>query len=156
MSADIEAAGGVIYSPSKDAFLLLKHRQGHWAFAQGKLEKGEDVRSAAKREIEEETGIVVEDFDDGCEVRVTYTYRHRRRTIKKAVTFYLVVSDAEVRISSEHNGFVWAAYKEALTLLRFENHTRALKAAAKRLASRGVRVKGFSGRVESKNKTPKK
>ena len=140
MSADIEAAGAVIYSPSRDAFLLLKHRQGHWAFAQGKLEGDEDMRKAAKREIEEETGITVDDFDDGCEVRVTYTYYHRRRKIVKAVTFFLVVSDGPITISSEHKGFLWVSYKRAMELLRFKNHTDALKEATKRLKKRGFSV----------------
>lgn len=144
MSPDIEAAGAVIYSPSKDAFLLLKHRQGHWAFAQGKLEGDEDIKKAAIREIEEETGIVVEDFDDDCEVRVTYNYHHRGKRIVKAVTFYLVVSDDPIKISSEHRGFVWVPYQQALRMLKFENHTRALKAAAKTLANRDVSVKGFN------------
>ena len=144
MSADIEAAGAVIYSPEKDAFLLLKHRQGHWAFAQGKLEGDEDIKAAAKREIEEETGITVEDFDDNCEVRVTYNYHHRGRRIEKAVTFYLVVSDGPITISSEHRGFLWVGFREAYKLLKFRNHTRALEEAAYRLTQRGVSVSGFS------------
>lgn len=140
---DIEAAGAVVYSPSKDAFLLLKHRQGHWAFAQGKLEGKEDLREAAKREVEEETGLKIDDFDDSVEVRVTYHYRHRRRNIRKDVTFFLVVSDEDVTISSEHHGFIWVDFATAHKLLRFRNHTKSLEAAGKRLQERGYPVNGF-------------
>lgn len=142
---DIRAAGAVLYSPERDAFLLLKHRRGHWAFPQGKLEGDEDVLEAMKREVEEETGVAVDDVDEEFEIRVTYRYQHRRKKILKEVIFYLVVTDDQITISDEHRGYLWLPYDKALAQLKFKNHTDALTGAAKRLVSRGVRPRGFTG-----------
>ena len=45
-------------------FLLVKHRYGdYWVFPGGGLKKGEDIRRACAREILEETGIGITEFE---------------------------------------------------------------------------------------------
>ena len=51
----IEAAGGLVYN--FDNQLLMIFRNGKWDLPKGKLEKGENIRQCAIREIEEECGI---------------------------------------------------------------------------------------------------
>lgn len=50
----IKAAGGIVRRKNK--FLIIK-RNGLWDIPKGKIEKGEERREAAVREIEEECGI---------------------------------------------------------------------------------------------------
>jgi len=50
----IEAAGGLVQKD--DTFLFIK-RNGKWDIPKGKLEKGEKIKKAAVREIEEECGL---------------------------------------------------------------------------------------------------
>ncbi|MDX1652938.1 MAG: NUDIX domain-containing protein [Brumimicrobium sp.] len=52
----IETAGGLVHNEANDSFLFIV-RHGLWDIPKGKIEKSEDVRSAAIREVEEECGI---------------------------------------------------------------------------------------------------
>ena len=51
----IEAAGGLVKNP-KEEWLFI-YRNGKWDLPKGKIEKGEGVKKAAIREVEEECGI---------------------------------------------------------------------------------------------------
>ena len=51
----IEAAGGLVFNKEKE--LLAIFRRGHWDLPKGKIEKGETLKEAAVREVQEETGI---------------------------------------------------------------------------------------------------
>jgi 8-oxo-dGTP pyrophosphatase MutT (NUDIX family) len=126
------AAGAVVYDPKTKRFLLLKHRQGHWAFPQGKQEKNESISQTLSRELKEETYLGAKDaYGPVCEV--TYDFSFRRKKIHKIVKFWAVLRQGDVRISSEHHGFLWATYKESKRLLKFTNHTNALNSAHKEL-----------------------
>ncbi|WP_319482527.1 NUDIX domain-containing protein [uncultured Draconibacterium sp.] len=50
----IDAAGGVV---KRDGRLLFIYRNGKWDLPKGKIDKGESVKTAALREVEEECGI---------------------------------------------------------------------------------------------------
>src|SRR6185436_5441679 len=51
-----ESAGGIVRGP--DGRIVLVHQHGNsWSFPKGAVEKEESLLEAAKREIEEETGI---------------------------------------------------------------------------------------------------
>ena len=51
----IEAAGGKVFNSNKE--ILAIYRLEKWDLPKGKVEKGESVREAAVREVEEECGI---------------------------------------------------------------------------------------------------
>ena len=57
----VQAAGGVLWrrSPEGELEVLLVHRPKYddWSFPKGKLASGEDHRTAAVREVGEETGL---------------------------------------------------------------------------------------------------
>jgi 8-oxo-dGTP pyrophosphatase MutT (NUDIX family) len=63
----IVAVNSYILSPCKTKFLVLKRNvneiayPGKWAIPGGKLEKGERVIDAIKREVSEETNLEIED-----------------------------------------------------------------------------------------------
>lgn len=60
----VRAAGGVVWRPADDGRLevLLVHRPRHddWTLPKGKAEPGESDEDCARREVEEETGLVCE------------------------------------------------------------------------------------------------
>ena len=57
----VHSAGVVIYRmrDNKREYLLLHNAKGHWDFPKGKIEAGEDKKTAALRELQEEAGITV-------------------------------------------------------------------------------------------------
>jgi 8-oxo-dGTP pyrophosphatase MutT (NUDIX family) len=52
----IEAAGGIVQNEKKELLFIL--RLGKWDLPKGKVEKDENIESAAMREVEEETGVI--------------------------------------------------------------------------------------------------
>lgn len=59
----VRAAGGIIWRPAADGCeVLIIHRDRYddWTFPKGKLDPGEGWKDGARREVHEETGMVVE------------------------------------------------------------------------------------------------
>ena len=54
----IQAAGGLVFNDANE--LLMIFRRGKWDLPKGKVEAGEDVVTAALREVKEETGVSAE------------------------------------------------------------------------------------------------
>ena len=70
----IEAAGGLVKN-EKDEYLFI-YRNGKWDLPKGKIEKEEEVKVAAVREVEEECGIKVSNIDEKiCKTYHTYIMR---------------------------------------------------------------------------------
>jgi 8-oxo-dGTP pyrophosphatase MutT (NUDIX family) len=80
----IKAAGGIVV---KDAKWLFMYRRKVWDLPKGKLDKGENSRDAAIREIKEETGVDVKIQDKICTTWHTYTFNNSR--ILKRTKWYL-------------------------------------------------------------------
>ena len=85
----IRAAGGVV---DKEGKTLLIHRNGLWDLPKGKLEKNEDIRSCALREVEEETGVKVVAQEKICHTWHTYT-RNKKYILKKTYWYQMVCLD---------------------------------------------------------------
>lgn len=64
--------------------LLIQHWSGNWSFPKGHMEKGEDERQTAIREIKEETGLDVV-LDE--KFKRTITYMPAKDTLKSVVFF---------------------------------------------------------------------
>jgi 8-oxo-dGTP diphosphatase len=87
----IVGSGGVVYrwSPAGQLeILLIKKQGGFWTLPKGRIEPGEDERSAVAREVAEETSVTGE---VGPMVRqVFYTIQKAGRRRRKTVSYYLV------------------------------------------------------------------
>jgi 8-oxo-dGTP pyrophosphatase MutT (NUDIX family) len=116
-------------------FLLIKGDFG-WEFPKGHIDKGESRLEAAKRETEEETGLVVEKihptFKYLSKYFVTINYKTReklRHPIPKTVTYFMGVAPTkEIKLSFEHSEYGWFSYKEAFENLS-KNKREVLNAA---------------------------
>ncbi|SEI98258.1 ADP-ribose pyrophosphatase YjhB, NUDIX family [Dyadobacter koreensis] len=80
----IKAAGGVVVKGDKWLFMF---RRKKWDLPKGKLDKGENSKNAAIREIEEETGVKAIVRDKICTTWHTYTMNNSR--ILKRTKWYL-------------------------------------------------------------------
>src|SRR6185295_900770 len=126
-----EKSAGAIIFRLKDGvphYLLLHYHGGHWEFARGHIDQGESEIEAAKREIEEETGLkdltIISGFKGYTKFVFKKVYgltgeaRKQAPWVMKIVTLYLAESRIdEVRISHEHKGFEWFTFEEAIKKL---------------------------------------
>lgn len=127
------SAGAIIFSinsPSDVSFLLLQHNAGHWDFAKGNIEYGENESQAALREIREETGIESVHFLEGFRARVEYYYKRDGNLVHKEVVFFLARSDSQrVILSDEHIGYSWCDFDRSLAKLTYTSARDVLKQA---------------------------
>ena len=115
---------------AKRLFLLLDYGR-HWDYPKGHLEADEDDRSAALRELREETGIEAE-LIPGFSHEIGYTFRSSSKgLVHKNVIFFLARAlSTDVHLSDEHVAYDWLDRDAALRRLTFENARQVLSAAA--------------------------
>lgn len=102
-----------------------KQEPGKWGVPAGKLEMGELPKQAAKRELFEETGILVETSDIypiGClyfrKPEIDYVYHLFQITLR---------SKPEICLSSEHLNYLWATEEEIQRLPLMAGGFKALE-----------------------------
>ena len=115
------AAGAVVFRRSDRGIrLLLLRAYKNWDFPKGLVEPGENELAAAKREVEEETGLADLDYPFGDEFKETLPYSGN-----KVARYYLAETDPEnieLPVSSElgrpeHHEYRWVSFDEAEDLL---------------------------------------
>ncbi len=113
-------------------FLLLHYPGGHWDFPKGHVEKIDaDEEATARRELQEETGIVQVEFIPGYRESMYYEFnRGYKDRVKKVVVYFLAETKEEaVAISFEHQNFIWLPYEESLAQLTYENAKELIRKA---------------------------
>ena len=124
------SAGTIIYkeSPLGKMYLLLNYPSGHWDFVKGNIEKGETFKETVVRESREETGITDIDFVEGFEDKVEYYYQRDGEVIHKEVVFYLARTKTDdIKLSHEHQDFVWLSFDDALKKLTYKTAKKLFK-----------------------------
>ena len=128
-----EKSAGIVLlrnDSGKNEFLLLKYPQGHWDFVKGKVELNETPHETAIRETKEETGISDIEFIDGFEQSVEYDFRFKKEDIHKKVIFFLAkTNEKKIKLSHEHNDYLWLEYNDALKKTTFANAKNVLSKA---------------------------
>lgn len=136
------SAGAIIYRMVKGEphYLLLHYPSGHWEFAKGHIEEGENVEQTIKREVQEETGIadleIIPGFKENSKYffRKSYGLKGEAKKIApwvfKLVVFLLAQTQTEnVTLSKEHIGFAWLPIKDAVKKITFKNAKTLLRKA---------------------------
>lgn len=115
------AAGAVVFRRSDRGIRILVLRAyNNWDFPKGLVEPGEDELAAARREVEEETGLAELEYPFGDEFKETLPYAGR-----KVARYYLAETDEdkiELPVSPElgrpeHHEYRWVSFDEAEDLL---------------------------------------
>jgi 8-oxo-dGTP pyrophosphatase MutT (NUDIX family) len=115
------AAGAVVFRRSEHGIRLLVLRAyKNWDFPKGLVEPGESELDAARREVQEETGLAALDYPFGEEFKETLPYSGN-----KVARYYLAETDAEkieLPVSPElgrpeHHEYRWVSLDEAEDLL---------------------------------------
>jgi 8-oxo-dGTP pyrophosphatase MutT (NUDIX family) len=140
------SAGGVVYrlasrtdgdETPRPVFLLIRDSYDNWGFPKGHLEVGEAPEAAARREVEEETGLA------GLVVRapietIDWYFRFRGRLIHKVCHFYLMETahaDTSPQRSEGITACRWETYDDAARLISYANARQVLQRASELVAS---------------------
>ena len=133
MARNERSAGVVVYldDPGGRLYLLLDYGR-HWDFPKGHVEKGEDDRAAALRELQEETGLSGLVLDGAFAHEITYYFRDRRTKtlIRKSVVFFLAHAPGRsIILSHEHVGYAFLLFDAALRKVTFPAAKEVLRLA---------------------------
>lgn len=139
------SAGAIIFRREEDRILFLllhypptSHRTSkeYWDLPKGHIEPGETEGKTVRREVAEETGLKEFKFISKFRETIKYFFKWEGKTIFKTVAFYLLETKIkEIKVSSEHIGFKWLPYEQALEQLTFKNAKEVLKKAHQFLES---------------------
>ena len=119
MSAEVFAAGGVVFRPAGDGIevaLVHRPRYDDWSLPKGKLDEGESFEDAALREVEEETGLRCDLGDYLGEV----TYRDRKDREKLVRYWAMEPGDGDFEPDDEVDELRWVALEEAPAMLSYD------------------------------------
>lgn len=126
----VRAAGGVIWRPSEtlpgtfDVVLVHRPAYDDWSLPKGKVEPGEEDEDAARREVAEETGLVVA---LGPELPST-EYRDRYARPKVVRYWAMKVVAGEVQGGFEVDQARWLPFEQARQLLSYQRDRAVLDA----------------------------
>ena len=83
----IEAAGGIVLNKAGE--ILFIKRLGYWDLPKGKVEKNEELKKAAIREVEEECGITAPNIEKKL-LKTFHTYTAKGKEYLKTTHWYLM------------------------------------------------------------------
>ncbi len=111
----------------RDRVFLFLQGKGHWDFPKGHIEKGETSLQCAIRETKEETGLDI-DPDKYFMHEMTFWYQENGEKVNTSLKVYLgMIDDISTSIKlTEHSGFKWFTFTEAMDSDLFENQKQLL------------------------------
>jgi 8-oxo-dGTP diphosphatase len=126
----IHAAGGIVVRRNErgvQVAVVWRELRGDWTFPKGKLDIGETYEGAARREVEEETGLVCETI----RYIGTTEYQHRKGR-PKVVAYFLMTPTAHLDFvaNDEVDELRWCSVGEAERLLTWDRDRDLLARAA--------------------------
>jgi 8-oxo-dGTP pyrophosphatase MutT (NUDIX family) len=129
----IEAAGGVLWrrTSSDKVKVLVVHRPRYddWSLPKGKLEAGESARTAALREVEEETGLRCKAGDELAELR----YKDRKGRSKRVRYWAMQPIDGAFAPNHEVDQVRWVPLGDAADVLTYEHDADVVAELGRRL-----------------------
>ena len=94
----IEAAGGLVKNEHKEYLFIYRHDT--WDLPKGKIERGETIKTAAVREVEEECGIIVKKL--GKQICKTYhAYIFRGEVVLKKSYWYKMKTEGQDKLKPQ-------------------------------------------------------
>jgi len=127
------SCGGVVFRRFADGpkYLLILDGHGNWGFPKGHEETGESAEQAARREIQEETGLTVLALHAALPA-LEWTFSSGRTLVHKRCNFFLfecAVGQARPQRDEGITRCVWLSHRDAMQKLTFPNISELLEKA---------------------------
>ncbi len=118
-------------------YLVVQHLGGHWSFPKGHPEKDETPEETARRELREETGLVVAQLLSPGHFHERYTFTRRGKRVHKTATFFVgLIESPHVTLQQEELlAFAWGTYEETMSRITFEAGKAVLEGVEQSLLS---------------------
>ena len=129
MIEEVSAGGVVIFG---NTILLLKKFNGDWVLPKGRVERDEDIRDTALREVFEESGVKAEIIRYIGMVHYNYKNLKGNETVYKSVHWYLMKTNSMESVPQKKEGFVEASFihiDKATNLVKYDDERKIVKKA---------------------------
>jgi len=116
---EVSSGGVVVFG---NTILLLKKYNGDWVLPKGRLEVGESIKTAALREVMEESGVKGEILEYLGAIHYNYRNLKKDEIVSKTVHWYLMKSNNMECKPLKKEGFVDAMFvhiEKAKRLVRY-------------------------------------
>ena len=132
-------SGGIVFRLTADRkdieILLIQDSKGRWTIPKGHIEPGETAKVAARREIEEETGL--RNFDVLTWLgKIHFKYRRADKLVLMTTQIYLVQAlDARETPTAEKwmKGIKWFAFSDALDVIEYDDIEKLMLIAKRKI-----------------------
>ncbi len=131
MIEEISSGGVVVFG---NTVLLLKKFNGDWVLPKGKVEKGENLKETALREVMEESGVKAELGKYIGKIKYNYRNLKSEKLVYKTVYWYLMKSNNMNCTPQKSEGFIDAVFvhmDKAPNLLRYDDERKVIKKGLK-------------------------
>lgn len=121
---EVSSGGVVVFG---NTILLLKKYNGDWVLPKGRLEKGESIKSAALREVLEESGVKGQILEYLGEVNYKYNNLRKNEIVYKTVHWYLMKTSSMTCVPQKKEGFVDARFvhmEKAKDILKYRDEQK--------------------------------
>lgn len=121
MIEEVSSGGVVIFG---NTILLLKKFNGDWVLPKGRVEKGEEIKDAALREVLEESGVKAEIVKYIGMAHYKYKNLKENEMVYKTVHWYLMKTNSMECTPQKKEGFVDALFvhiDKATGLVRYQD-----------------------------------
>jgi len=126
---EVSAGGVVVFG---NTILLLRKFNGDWVLPKGRVEKDEDTRVTAIREVLEESGVKAEIIKYIGMVHYTYKNIKGNEMVYKTVHWYLMKTNSMESVPQKREGFVEAKFvhiEKVLDLVKYKDEKKIIMKA---------------------------
>ena len=116
-----------IYNTKTNKVLLLQRNDGNnaWEIPGGKRENNEDIVDALKREVKEETGLIINEYKIVYVSPIFENHPFLKPFLN--IGYLCLVDNREVIISDEHIDYKWVSVEELVNYLDNDIYNDLLK-----------------------------
>ena len=112
----LATVGALVVGPSRRVLIIQTHKwKGTWGVPGGKIEYGETMIKALKREFLEETGLTLTDIYWGPVQEAVESSEFYKKAHFILLNFIALTEQEEVTLNEEAEAYTWVSPERALT-----------------------------------------